>query len=689
LSKLPKGEAWDRLVSQYRTMDEFNLKCFADMYGYKNVESFQRTMRKRGIKRVVPFSMNNAESQEPTVEYVAYPEIKLVPFPQPKTDRDEEDMGVVLADWHLAKITESYNLDIAKTRVTKLTESIMKIVSLHAPIRKLHLFVTGDVVQGENTHQGSVIGSTSCGALEQVYSHAIPIYTELLLSLNQGIPEVELYGVDGNHGRYDKTAPSKTNWDAFFYESLKMALIQQPKIHVYPPRWFYQLVNIRGFRFFIVHGDQVNVSNGIPLFALRRKMQEWYAYVDGFNYAYCHTPDTQVWYPDGSTSNISQVKVGAHLFDSYGNRNEVKETFKFNYDGDMVTIKVRGLPNKLTMTPEHPLFVRKRSPQWVACQSLVVGDHIKVTTPMSEFKKYDKDEDWCKLVGLYLAEGNVYENQLCFAYNKRETDLIDETTRILTRYYRCKVTIGKVGDNCTTVRITSAQACEDMVRAGGKGALNKKLDSNYMLMPLGKQIVILRHWLLGDGHKTKNTYQGYTISGILARQMLMISWRLGYHATMRIRRAKGMHKQSYIVNIPMRDWDNNKWRKHSARNLWFRIIDIKNTHYKGYVYNLGMSHKTKTEPSYCAEGIASHNTGHFHSKSADQVNSRADYTICPPLVTGDEWALEKVGRASEPKQLCFGIHNTYGRTFTYDLICDKNYLPRKYDEPEGVVDLRL
>jgi hypothetical protein len=368
LSKLPKGEAWDRLVSQYRTMDEFNLKCFADMYGYKNVESFQRTMRKRGIKRVVPFSMNNAESQEPTVEYVAYPEIKLVPFPQPKTDRDEEDMGVVLADWHLAKITESYNLDIAKTRVTKLTESIMKIVSLHAPIRKLHLFVTGDVVQGENTHQGSVIGSTSCGALEQVYSHAIPIYTELLLSLNQGIPEVELYGVDGNHGRYDKTAPSKTNWDAFFYESLKMALIQQPKIHVYPPRWFYQLVNIRGFRFFIVHGDQVNVSNGIPLFALRRKMQEWYAYVDGFNYGY---------------------------------------------------------------------------------------------------------------------------------------------------------------------------------------------------------------------------------------------------------------------------------------------------------------------------------TGHFHSKSADQVNSRADYTICPPLVTGDEWALEKVGRASEPKQLCFGIHNTYGRTFTYDLICDKNYLPRKYDEPEGVVDLRL
>jgi hypothetical protein len=392
LSKLPiVPELWDKLVAEYRQAPTEHLWVLSLTYGYKNVDSFTRAMRKRGIHRfgktlslvhleTMREQLNNGPSmpppvsrmhdipEEPEVKYVAYPEIKLMPFPQPKTDRDEEDMGVVLADWHLAKITESYNLDIAKTRVTKLTESIMKIVSLHAPIRKLHLFVTGDVVQGENTHQGSVIGSTSCGALEQVYSHAIPIYTELLLSLNQGIPEVELYGVDGNHGRYDKTAPSKTNWDAFFYESLKMALIQQPKIHVYPPRWFYQLINIRGFRFFIVHGDQVNVSNGIPLFALRRKMQEWYAYVDGFNYGY---------------------------------------------------------------------------------------------------------------------------------------------------------------------------------------------------------------------------------------------------------------------------------------------------------------------------------TGHFHSKSADQVNSRADYTICPPLVTGDEWALEKVGRASEPKQICFGIHETYGRTFTYDLICDKNYLPRKYNEPEGVVELKL
>jgi len=302
------------------------------------------------------------------VKYVPYPKVNLLKFPQPKTKRDEEDLGVVIADPHIGKITESYNIEIAQERMNKLTESIMKVVALHSPIRKVHLFVTGDVIQGENAHQGSRLGETACGAKEQIHSYAIPIFTNLILALKQGISEVELYGVNGNHGRYDRIAPSKTNWDSFFYEALKMALVNQKSVTVNPPKWFYQLINIRGFRFFIVHGDQVNVSNGIPLFALRRKMQEWYAYVDGFNYGY---------------------------------------------------------------------------------------------------------------------------------------------------------------------------------------------------------------------------------------------------------------------------------------------------------------------------------TGHFHSKSADQVNSRADYTICPPLVTGDEWALEKVGRASEPKQICYGIHDKYGRTFTYDLICDENYLPRKYNEPEGVVELKL
>ena len=72
--------------------------------------------------------------------------------------------------------------------------------------------------------------------------------------------------------------------------------------------------------------------------------------------------------------------------------------------------------------------------------------------------------------------------------------------------------------------------------------------------------------------------------------------------------------------------------------------------------------------------------GHFHAWGADQINSVADYQMCPPLVTGDEWALEVVGRASKPVQLVFGVHPKYARTFEYKLFTDESYLPRPFNE---------
>lgn len=223
---------------------------------------------------------------EPTIEHIPYPDLDVKPFPIPKSMRDEEDMGIVLADWHLAKITDSYNITIARARIDYLLDSIMSIINLHQPIRKLWVFVSGDMVQGENPHQGSKIGEVECSAYEQIHTYAIPILSRFLVSLLQGVALVSVVAVSGNHGKYDRVAPDKTNWDSFLYSGLASALVNQENILIYPPESFYQLTNIRGFRFFLIHGDQVHASQGIPLFAMRRKMQEWYAYVGRFNYGY-------------------------------------------------------------------------------------------------------------------------------------------------------------------------------------------------------------------------------------------------------------------------------------------------------------------------------------------------------------------------------------------------------------------
>ncbi len=352
------------LIEAYPTASQEKIREWAKLYGYARYKNFedavftQYEVRRNKQPPVI--------ESEPQTIYEPYPEFKLRPYPQPKTNRDEEDLAIVVSDWHLGKITSSYNLTIANKRIDKLLESVMKIVSLHRPIRKIWIFDAGDNVQGENPHQGSKLGETAVGAYEQIHEYAIPLMSRFLTSLAQGVSAVELAGVNGNHGVYDRIAPAKTNWDAFFYKSLKDSLINQKTIAIDIPLWFYQLVNIKGFRFFLIHGNQVKATQGIPLFALRRKMNEWHNYVGGFNYSYL---------------------------------------------------------------------------------------------------------------------------------------------------------------------------------------------------------------------------------------------------------------------------------------------------------------------------------GHFHTPAQDQVNTSSDYTICPPLVTGDEWAIEVVGRASQPKQLCFGIYSKYGRTFRYDLICDEAFLPKKYDDKEGVVTI--
>lgn len=286
MSKLPDGTAWDSLVVLYQSATNYALRRLTDKYGYKNVDVFQRAMRKRGIKRLKAPTVCDIKEYEPVIERVPYPKIKLIPFNATKVNRDPEDMGVVISDWHLCKITPDYNIDIAKSRVDYLTQSIIKIIGLHQPIRKLWMFDAGDTIQGENPFQGSKIGEASHSAEEQIHDYAIPILARMMLSLNQGIKDIEYFTVRSNHGKYGKEANPRTNWQTMMCRSLKASLVNQEHITVNVPDKFYQLVNIKGFRFFMVHGHQVNASQGIPLFALRRKMQEWYALVGGFHYGY-------------------------------------------------------------------------------------------------------------------------------------------------------------------------------------------------------------------------------------------------------------------------------------------------------------------------------------------------------------------------------------------------------------------
>jgi len=276
---------WAREVEFYINAADADRVKQAKKLGIK-LSSYERMMRGRGVGAVAKEHNVVIESTAPP-ERIPYPPLNIKPFKSVKSSRDEEDLNLVIADPHIDKITETYNLEICKSRFDSLCDSTMTIINLHRPIRQVNVFMLGDIIQGENAFQGSKVGETLKGALEQIFDDAVPIVSRFLASLAQGVERVNAYGVRGNHGRYAKEAPvnaygvrgnhgryakeapDKTNWDTFFYKALESAMINQGNVNVFPSKNFYQLVNIRGFRFFLIHGDQVNATAGIPLFALR------------------------------------------------------------------------------------------------------------------------------------------------------------------------------------------------------------------------------------------------------------------------------------------------------------------------------------------------------------------------------------------------------------------------------------
>lgn len=274
---------WDAEVKFYLKSSQLQRDQRAKDLGYCDRATYQNAMLRRGIR----LKGQNNIIAPPEPQVLPAPDLKIKPFLIAKQTRDEEDIIIILSDHHPGRKTESYNINIYKRRIDELLDNTMRIINLHRPIRRLFVFALGDLIHGESIYKGARIEECEMGAYGQVYDCALPILSSFLVSLSQGVKSIEFHGVRGNHGRYDRTAVPRTNWDNFLYRALEQYLKNQKNITIHYTTEFYKLVTIHGFRFFLVHGDQVRANQGIPLFALRRKFQEWFAYVGGFNYAYC------------------------------------------------------------------------------------------------------------------------------------------------------------------------------------------------------------------------------------------------------------------------------------------------------------------------------------------------------------------------------------------------------------------
>ena len=88
-------------------------------------------------------------------------------------------------------------------------------------------------------------------------------------------PEIECYGICGNHGRPGKKGEhhAKTNMDRFFYAFLSLALKDQPNVRFYTSDGPFMIVRHHQHRIAMIHGHEAKSWMGIPYYGLDRVEQ--------------------------------------------------------------------------------------------------------------------------------------------------------------------------------------------------------------------------------------------------------------------------------------------------------------------------------------------------------------------------------------------------------------------------------
>lgn len=210
--------------------------------------------------------------------------------PPPKDRRRKREPEVAvpwISDLQLGKKTPTYDSEVARERIEVYGDKVVELVELHRvarPIRKAHVWLTGDIVEGEDIFPGQewVIDSS---LYQQTVRNGPEILGNFLRRMLGLFDEVVVDGVIGNHGRIGKKGQShpETNTDRMVYSILRTMLESESRIsfNFAEPgnsgdRGWYAVSEIGNYRALLVHGDQFRGSLGIPWYGIRKKVLGWH-----------------------------------------------------------------------------------------------------------------------------------------------------------------------------------------------------------------------------------------------------------------------------------------------------------------------------------------------------------------------------------------------------------------------------
>ena len=207
-------------------------------------------------------------------------------FPIPKAEKTKENLEfhAMRSDAQVGERTDSYSVqgishyDIAtyKKRLAKWIEKIMIFREQdkgNLGLNKLVIHHLGDQVEGEGIFKGQAF-YLDASLFNQLFI-SVEQEASALITLAQVFPEIEVYAVDGNHGRPAGKGENHkdTNFDRIFYMCLKKWCENQINIKVYISESPTMLIQHGDFVFALNHSDSCKSWNGIPFYGLERMVR--------------------------------------------------------------------------------------------------------------------------------------------------------------------------------------------------------------------------------------------------------------------------------------------------------------------------------------------------------------------------------------------------------------------------------
>jgi Fe-S cluster assembly protein SufB len=275
----------------------------------------------------------------------------------------------------------------------------------------------------------------------------------------------------------------------------------------------------------------------------------------------------------GDLVPIETIRVGDEVLGHDGRPHRVSATRMRDLNGTLHTFTPMSPANAFSVTDEHPLLVVPRSdvlvkrapragwqpevdtarlkqatPTWVAAKDVAAGDFLVYPKPKPVPAATVLPLEFARLAGYYLAEGSAILTNgcesLCFSFHIDEADYVDEVRRATKDLYDAEGSVHyDEAKHSARVLVYSKAGHAALTAHVGRGSATKKLSADLMAQDDEFLRELVRCYINGDGNTVSRGgaiwRRAHTTSRVWAFQLQTIMARLGYFATVELRRPGG------------------------------------------------------------------------------------------------------------------------------------------------------